>query len=78
MVEVGQVIAVDILKDGNEELYFRTEVSEKKNGKKLHTFCRVKNPEEIDFTDFWQMSDEYFDKLEKNGQIRVVERAKDI
>lgn len=72
MVEVGQVIAVDILKDGNEELYFRTEVSEKKNGKMLHTFCRVKNPEEIDFTDFWQMSDEYFDKLNKNGQIRVV------
>ena len=78
MVEIGKCIAVDLLKDGNEKFYFRTERSDKRYGVLYHFFCRMKPQEEITAFDFWGISEEYYNELVKEGKLRVVERFCDM
>lgn len=78
MVEIGQVIAYKFPYSGKEELYFRTKETRQIYGATYYTFCKVKNPEELSISDFWSMSERFFNEKLANGSIRLVNRFCDI
>lgn len=76
MIEVGQFIEVDLLNDGNKEVYFRTEVVDTRYGVDYYFFCKVRpraSVEDVSLSDMWGMSEMYFQNLLKVGQLRVLD-----
>ena len=76
MIEVGQFIEVDLLNDGNKEVYFRTEVVDTRYGVDYYFFCKVRtrtSNNDIALSDMWGMSENYFQNLLKVGQLRVLD-----
>jgi hypothetical protein len=79
MVEIGGFIGVKLLPDSEEQIYFRTKVEDERYGRKYYTFCKysVKPESELDITDFWGLSEQYFNKLLSEGKLRVIDTVKD-
>ena len=76
MIEIGQFIEVDLLNDGNKEVFFRTEVIDTRYGIDYFFFCKVRprtSCEDIALSDMWGMSENYFQELLKEGQLRVLD-----
>ena len=80
MVEIGGFIGVKLIPDSEEQLYFRIEGEDVRYGRKYYTFCKyyAKPESKLDITDFWGLSEEYFNKLLSEGKLRVIERFKDL
>lgn len=71
MVEIGQVIEFTFSED-NKQYYFRTSKSEKRYGIEYQIFCACKPADEIDFTDFWGMTEKFYDEMLAKGMLREV------
>ena len=71
MVQVGGIIEVTFSED-NKQCYFRTEKSEKRHGVEYQMFCACKPAEDIEFTDFWGISEAYYKQMEEKGMLRKV------
>lgn len=75
MVPVNGVIGVRI--NGEEQFYWRTEHTIENRGPIRYVFCKVK-PDEISNSDFWGISQNYYNQLKSEGNLRVVKTFGDM
>lgn len=77
MVEVGQFIKVSFLAD-SEDVYFRTKEVTKKFGKTYYIFCKAKLISELTISDFWGVSEDYYNQLKDEGKLKEIEHFNEL